>query len=275
VARRAPRVVNGFLRRVFWTSGRYIIKTKPYFGSVRLSDIERLVVSGVRYFARDIYPTLGLLTTAGLLAAAVVLYLFAGLAEEVLEGDTRRFDRTALALLNRFASPPLTSFMRGMTWLGSNVFLIVAGAFVVLSLALARLRRGIVALLVAMAGATLLNIVLKLAFRRERPEPFFDTPLPESYSFPSGHALLSFCFYGIIAAVITARIEGIRWRAFVWVGAALLVALIGLSRIYLGVHYPSDVAAGYAAGFVWVLIVASADRVMEARFRQKNYVMYF
>ncbi len=162
-------------------------------------------MSGVRYFTRDIYPTLGLLTTAGLLAAAVVLYLFAGLAEEVIEGDTSRFDQTALAGLNRFASPPLTSFMRAVTYLGSVAFLMSAGACAVLAFVLARWRRAIIAFLVTMAGATLLNVVLKLAFRRERPEPFFGTPLPESYSFPSGHALLSFCFYGVIAAVITAH----------------------------------------------------------------------
>ncbi len=74
----------------------------------------------------------------------------------------------------------------------------------------------------------------------------------------------------MIAAVITARIEGAGRRASVWAVAVLLVVLIGLSRVYLGVHYPSDVAAGYAAAFVWMVIVASADRIMEARVRQKT-----
>jgi undecaprenyl-diphosphatase len=74
----------------------------------------------------------------------------------------------------------------------------------------------------------------------------------------------------MIAAVITARIEGAWRRASVWAAAVLLVALIGLSRVYLGVHYPSDVAAGYAAAFVWMMVVASADRMMEARVRQKT-----
>ncbi len=156
-----------------------------------------------------------------------------------------------------------------MTYLGSVAFLTGAGACAVLVFVLARRGRAAVTLLVTMAGAALLNFTLKLVFGRERPEPFFDTPLPESYSFPSGHALLSFCFYGVIAAMIIARIEGTWGRAAVWAGAALLVTLIGLSRVYLGVHYPSDVAAGYAAAFVWVVIVASADRVMEARLRGK------
>jgi undecaprenyl-diphosphatase len=215
----------------------------------------------------NVFPALGLLLSLGLVAAVGALFLFYGLAEEVHEGDTRRFDDSALALVNGFASPTLTSFMRAVTYLGSNAFLAGMGACVVLAFVLAGWRRAAVTLLMTMAGAAILNFTLKLLFGRERPEPFFGTPLPESYSFPSGHALLSLCFYGMIAAVITARIEGTGRRASVWAVAVLLVALIGLSRVYLGVHYPSDVAAGYVAAFVWMVIVASADRVMEARFR--------
>ena len=230
----------------------------------------RLVGAALGYLLTNLFPALGLLLSLGLIAAVGALFLFYGLAEEVHEGDTRRFDESALLLVNRFASPALTSFMRAVTFLGSNEFLVGAGACVVLAFVLTRRRREAVTLLLTMAGASLLNFTLKLLSGRERPEPFFGTPLPESYSFPSGHALLSFCFYGMIAAVITARVEGAGRRACVWAAAVLLVALIGLSRVYLGVHYPSDVAAGYAAAFVWMVIVAAADRVMDVRFRQKT-----
>ncbi len=222
------------------------------------------------YFLTHVFPALGLLLSLGLLAAAGALFLFYDLAEDVHEGDTRRFDESALAFVNRFASPPLTSFMRGVTYLGSNEFLLGAGACVVLAFVLTRRRRGAFTLLLTMAGAALLNFTLKTLSGRERPEPFFGLPPPDSYSFPSGHALLSFCFYGMIAAVVTARMRGAGRRASVWACAAVLVALIGLSRIYLGVHYPSDVAAGYVAAFVWVVIVASADRMLEARSRLKS-----
>ena len=86
--------------------------------------------------------------------------------------------------------------------------------------------------------------------------------------FPSGHALLSFCLYGVLAAVLAARLKGRRARALVWAAAALLVLLVGLSRLYLGVHYPSDVLAGYAAAFVWVVAVAAADRLLPGRSRE-------
>lgn len=244
--------------------GKAFALRKPFAAAGRLAG------DALGYLLTNLFPALGLLLSLGLVAAAGASFLFYGLAEEVHEGDTRRFDESALAFVNRFASPTLTSFMRAVTHLGSNEFLAGAGACVALAFVVTRRRREVVMLLLTMAGAAFLNFTLKLLSGRARPEPFFGTPLPESYSFPSGHALLSFCFYGMIAAVITARVEGAARRASVWAVAVLLVALIGLSRIYLGVHYPSDVAAGYAAAFVWMVIVASADRVMEARFRQKT-----
>lgn len=234
----------------------------------------RLVGAALSYLLTSVFPALGLLLSLGLCAAVGALFLFYGLAEEVHEGDTRQFDESTLALVNGFASPTLTSFMRAVTYLGSVGFLAGAGVCVILAFVLTRRRREAVMLLLTMAGAVILNFMLKMLSGRERPEPFFGTPLPESYSFPSGHALLSFCFYGMIAAVITARIERTGRRACVWAVAVLLVALIGLSRVYLGVHYPSDVAAGYVAAFIWLMIVASADRVMEARQKNDNYSRY-
>ncbi|HEX6625098.1 MAG TPA: phosphatase PAP2 family protein [Pyrinomonadaceae bacterium] len=235
---------------------------------MRLSAFKPIVVGWISYLRTDLHPALGLLMCAGLAAAALALYAFAGLAEEVHEGDTHHFDRTVFALSNLIASPALTAFMQGVTRLGSNEFLIGAGACALIAFALAGWRRAAAAFLVTMAGAALLNVLLKSIFQRERPAPFFDTPLPESYSFPSGHALLSFCFYGVLAAVLAARLNSVRARVLVWAAAALLVALIGLSRVYLGVHFPSDVLAGYAAALVWVMAVALADRMLQTRRRR-------
>jgi undecaprenyl-diphosphatase len=244
--------------------GKSFSLRKPFAAAGRLAG------GALGYLLTNVLPSLGLLLSLGLVAAAGAVLLFYELAEDVHEGDTRRFDESALSLVNRFASPTLTAFMRAVTYLGSNEFLIGAGACVVLAFVLTRRRRGAFTLLVTMAGATFLNFTLKTLSGRERPEPFFGASPPDSYSFPSGHALLSFCFYGMIAALLTARMRGAGRRASVWAVAALLVALIGVSRVYLGVHYPSDVAAGYVAAFVWVVIVASADRMLEARSRRKS-----
>src|ERR1700682_753225 len=113
-------------------------------------------------------------------------------------------------------------------------------------------RRPAILLVVAAAGAVALDELLKLVFHRPRPEAYFGYPLPSSYSFPSGHAVSSCCFYGVLAAIVTARMRSRAAKSAVWTAAALMAALIGLSRIYLGVHYPSDVVAGYAVAVVWV-----------------------
>jgi len=122
--------------------------------------------------------------------------------------------------------------------------------------------------LATVAGSALLNWLLKDFF--QRPRPHFAHPLlvETSYSFPSGHAMESFVAYGMLAyfAVLALR----TWEARVGVvcGAALLVVLIGFSRMYLGVHYFSDVIAGYAAGGVWLsALITGAETIR----RSKNH----
>ena len=101
-----------------------------------------------------------------------------------------------------------------------------------------------------MATAVVCNVGLKRLIHSRRPEPFFGTN-PSSYSFPSGHALYSLSFYGVLASVLAAHAPPGAARIGIHVAAALLIAGIGLSRVYLGVHYTSDVIAGYlAAAFV-------------------------
>jgi undecaprenyl-diphosphatase len=132
--------------------------------------------------------------------------------------------------------------------------------------------RGIVLLFVTLGGAGLLDLILKLSFRRERPNPLFDYPLPGSYSFPSGHALFSFVFFGSAAVLLAARVRSHAFRILVFVVAGGLIGLIGISRIYLNVHHPSDVAAGYLVALVWIVAVAFGDRLASRGvFRRKNW----
>jgi undecaprenyl-diphosphatase len=189
---------------------------------------------------------------AGYLAAAAALLTFGWLARNVLQHQTIRFDAVVRDAVHALASPTLTAFFGWITWLGSEVFLLPFGALMVWRLLAAGRRHAAALLVLAAVGGELLDQILKLAFHRNRPGPFFGYPLPDSYSFPSGHSMVSVCFYGVLAAVLTARMESRRERAAVWAVAAAVVAAIGISRIYLGVHYPSDVAAGYCAAIIWV-----------------------
>jgi membrane-associated phospholipid phosphatase len=119
-------------------------------------------------------------------------------------------------------------------------------------------------LAITMLGVAALDVSLKHAFHRPRPIAFFGTS-PSSYSFPSGHAFGSLCFYGVLAAILAARVRRRVAKFCLWIAAALLIGMIGFSRIYLGVHYPSDVIAGYLAGAVWVAAVLSLNKVLADR----------
>jgi undecaprenyl-diphosphatase len=199
-----------------------------------------------------------------------VLIFFGWLTEEMSDGEMRDFDDAVRAFVHQFASPALTNAMHFASFLGSTLFLTIFGIVVFVVFWLLKYRRAATFFAITMTGSSILLVTLKTVFRRARPEPFFETVLPASYSYPSGHSLSAFCFYGVLAAIITIRIERRLFQAVIWLVAFLLVALIGLSRIYLGVHYPSDVLAGYAAAFVWVIAVATADRFLQYRKSNKK-----
>ncbi len=127
-------------------------------------------------------------------------------------------------------------------------------------------RRGAGLVLVTLAGAGVLDVGLKELFARTRPQAFFDYyPAPGSFSFPSGHALFAVCFFGGIAVLLTHRLRGPLARILAWAIALVLIILIGASRVYLGVHYPTDVIGGFAVGIVWVASVALGDRLADRR----------
>jgi undecaprenyl-diphosphatase len=197
-----------------------------------------------------------------MLAAAVVMVLFMMLASEMREGETQPFDDAVRSLVYGVASNRATSVLRIATELGAPLFLIPLALMLSLVFVYRRRIPDATLLTVAMIGVALLNWTLKAFFQRPRPLPFFGLSTPASYSFPSGHALFAFSFYGILATLVTARLRSPLIRALVWAAAVVLVGVVGFSRVYLGVHYPSDVIAGYATGFVWVLTVASADRIL-------------
>ncbi|MDQ3321968.1 MAG: phosphatase PAP2 family protein [Acidobacteriota bacterium] len=212
-----------------------------------------------------VFEFFGLKLLTGLTAAIAAIFLFGWLAQEVFEGATINFDETVRGAIHQTATPFLTGLMKIFSFLGSTAFLVALGLIVAAALYRLKHNRGLVLFLITTLGEAVLLTALKLSFRRARPEPFFGYALPSSYSFPSGHSLSSFCFYGILAWLITARTENRNLKILVWILTVLLVLLIGLSRIYLGVHYPSDVLAGYAAGLVWVVTIGLGDFFLKRR----------
>lgn len=188
-------------------------------------------------------------------AALAALLFFSWLAHAVLSGQTAALDVSVRNAIHGWARAPLTTGMRGITNLGSTAFLALLGLIVVWRLYQNGRRRAAVVFVIAALGADLLDQLLKLWFRRPRPEAFFGLAQPGSYSFPSGHSVESCCFYGALAAILTLPSHSFARKAAIWGFAALLTLAIGFSRIYLGVHYPTDVMGGYAAGVLWAATV--------------------
>jgi undecaprenyl-diphosphatase len=210
----------------------------------------------------------GFLLLGALLIAATALFVFGWLAEEMLEGDTQQFDAYLRTAVHQLATPGLTRLMQVFSFLGS-VVAVTAMCLVAICVSLYFSNARTAALLaITMLGVTALDVALKHAFHRPRPVAFFGAT-PSSYSFPSGHALGSLCFYGILAAILATRVRGRGAKFCVWMAAVLLVGMIGFSRIYLGVHYPSDVIAGYCAAAVWVGAVGFLDRILRIAEREK------
>jgi len=202
---------------------------------------------------------------ASLGCAIALLILFAWLADQVFKGGLVEFDSSVRSLVHRFASPAVTQLMLAFTFLGSFEFLSVLFVILIAAAFRFQFRRQAAWFAIAMAGELLLEFTLKLAYHRARPDAFFVTHAT-GYSFPSGHALGSFCFYGVAAGLSCARIQARGLRIVLYMASVALILAIGLSRIYLGVHYPSDVIAGYLAGGVWVsslLVVARGRRLFK------------
>ena len=195
----------------------------------------------------------GFLIAAGLLAAA------GWLVTGPLRGYPEAFDKALRGMVRQLQSPMWTSLFLAFTKLGSTLYLTIVGCVAGFVFILLRWFRPLIQLIVAMVGQAALHHGFKWIFARPRPPTLIAYPAAEGFSFPSGHALSALCFYAMIAWIITSRLENPALKAAIWIATAILVFLIGFSRVYIGVHYPSDVAAGFIAAAIWTAAIATAD----------------
>ncbi len=191
--------------------------------------------------------------------AAISVLVFAWLSISVMKDETSRFDDHIRNLIHQTSQPGLTEAMKLASYIGeaANVEVLTLAAAVVFWIQGKR-RNGVV-LAATILGASILANVLKLYFHRARPAPYFGLASPGTFSFPSEHALMAICFYMVLAHLVNSHVQPVRIRAGIWVVAVSMTLVIGFSRIYLGLHYPTDVVGGYAAGAAWVSAITLAD----------------
>jgi undecaprenyl-diphosphatase len=229
---------------------------------IRLSAARRMAAgSGGGDAVRAWLARLELGVLVAVFAAAAALFAFAEIADAVVEGDTRALDEFLLLSLRSAGNPSdpigprwLEETVRDFTALGGTAVLAALALAVVGFLFLTGKRQAAATVAVAVAGGFLLSNALKWGFARPRPDLVPHGQAVYTQSFPSSHAMLSAVVYLTLGALL-ARTQPLRRAKLYFLGvAALLTVVVGASRVYLGVHWPTDVLAGWTAGAAWALL---------------------
>jgi undecaprenyl-diphosphatase len=207
-----------------------------------------------------------------LLFLVVSLWGFIAIADAVVAGRTMKFDEWVVRALRKPNQPAIpigphwmTEVARDVTALGGLTFLTLLTATIAGFLWLRRMFGAMLVLLVATLGGLAVNSILKLSFDRPRPEVVPHLALVYTSSFPSGHAMLSATVFLTLGTLLGQFIGERVLKAYFLIVAVVLTVLVGASRVYLGVHYPTDVLTGWAAGLAWAILCWLIARTLQRR----------
>ncbi len=205
------------------------------------------------------HAALGTRLGFGALLLVAAAWVFGAIAEDVVTSDRLTlFDAQIATWLHEHATPTLTAWMLIVTHLHSTLAVGIYSGIAATLLAWTRRWRWLFTVALCVGGGLALNVLMKLAFHRARP--VFDDPLLtlSTYSFPSGHVAGSTICYGLGVAWVFTRTRQLRWRIVAVVAATLAIGVVAFSRMYLGVHYLSDVGAAFAEGIAWLALCLGA-----------------
>lgn len=214
-------------------------------------DVIFRAVRLIARFAGNAYAVFGIFLLSGAAIAIAGTWAFSELAEHVRAGTTQSFDNSIMRWMAQHQNHTVQMVMLEITSLGTGtvvtMIVLIAGLFLWLN----RHKHSAVLLVAATLGGMVLDNLLKIGFNRPRPQVFAWGTYAVSSSFPSGHAMSSVIVYGTVAYLAARLQHNVRSRILTMILAAIIIALICASRLYLGVHYPSDIAAGLVIGLAW------------------------
>lgn len=222
-----------------------------------VGDVLYPLLRAIAMRVRGFYGAVITYLSFGFFLAIGAVWVFAELSQEVLAGTTQALDEAVLTWVEGHRSDLLDHVALEVTALGNFATLAVLVLAVSVFLWVSHHRISVLLLMLAVSGGAIVNMLLKDLFDRPRPTIVEAGTDVITQSFPSGHAMSSFIAYATVA-YLGGRLEPtpkLRWTT--WTLAALLILAVGASRVYLGVHYPSDVVAGYVAGLAWLGFVVS------------------
>jgi len=212
---------------------------------------------------RQSFLPLAIGTTGGVALATIAFWFFQDQAERVVAGRADRYDDIIMDTIHRIDNPAMHAVMEAVTQLGSHAAIGTAAGLT----ALAMLRKGRTqdawTVVISTGGAMAINTILKNIYQRQRPQELARRiKLPTSHSFPSGHSLLSAATYPIVTHHLV-QDESVATQAVAHTLAGLIILSVGFSRVYFGVHFPSDVLGGFAAGFGWLGLTSLSHTLVE------------
>jgi hypothetical protein len=213
---------------------------------------------------RQAFLPLAIGRSGGVILAGLALWFFKAQADQVVEGDADRYDEAVMKAVHRIDHPAVHDVLHAATQLGSHIAISMAAGATALMMVRRGRKHDAWTVVVSTGGAMAINTILKNIFRRQRPiEMARRIKLPTSHSFPSGHSLLSAATYPIVVHHLVED-QSLPVQAVAHTVVGMIILSVGFSRVYFGVHFPSDVLGGFAAGFGWLGLTSLSHTAVEA-----------